>query len=106
MAYQNFHNCSATVITARSQYRLVESTLALRAGLSSMHYGNTVQGTCCVEICTDNAWADFHTMYIHKMDVENKFDTMHHLYVFVSQGGGVGEKRLVFVSEKNIGIYG
>ena len=81
---------------ARSQYRLVESTLALRAGLYSMHYGNTVQGTRCVEICTYNAWADFHTMYIHKMDAENKFDTMPHLYVFVSQGGGVGEKRLSF----------
>ena len=73
---------------------------------------------CCVEICTYtvlcNVCAGFHVTYIHEIGEEKKIDTMHHLYVFVSQRGGGGgggmegveEKRLVFVSEKNISIYG
>ena len=50
-----------------------------------------------------NVCAGFHVTYVHEIGVEKNIDTMHHLYVFVSQRGkegGGGEKRLVFVSKK------
>ena len=48
-----------------------------------------------------NVCAGFHVTYIHEIGAEKNIDTMHHLYVFVSQGGGGGGegKRLVFVSK-------
>ena len=49
-----------------------------------------------------NVCAGFHVTYIYERGEEKNIDTLHHLYVFVSQrgGGGGGEKRLVFVSKK------
>ena len=39
-----------------------------------------------------NVCAGFHDMYIHEIGEEEKINTMHHLYVFVSQRGrGWGE---------------
>ena len=46
------------------------------------------------------------TTLIHEKGEEKNFiDTMHHLYVLISEKRRCAEKRLVFVSQKNIGFY-
>ena len=49
----------------------------------------------CNTVC-----ADFHVIFIHQKGEEKNLDTMHHLYVLVSERGGGAEKRLLFISKK------
>ena len=56
-----------------------------------------------------DVWKSALTLYVqisascsYTKKVKKKYlDTMHHLYVLVSERGGGAEKRLVFVSKKN-----
>ena len=49
----------------------------------------------CNTVC-----ADFHVMFIHEKGGEKNHETMHHLYVLVSESEEGVEERLVFVSKK------
>ena len=56
-----------------------------------------------------DVWKSAHTLYVQtstscshtKKVKKKKIDTLHHLYLLVSERGGDAEKRLVFVSKKN-----
>ena len=84
--------CIPTTVEARAQYGLAESTSSLRACWPSrMVVVREVHAAWKSAHLLCNVCAGFHVMYIHEIGKEKKIDTMHHLYVFVSQGGGGGE---------------
>ena len=60
-----------------------------------------------------NVWKSAHTLYVQistscsyakKVKKKKCIDTMHHIYVLVTERGGGAEKRLVFVS-KNVSVF-
>ena len=75
---------------AQSRYGFTESTSSLRAGLRTWLYGNIAQ--------VHDVWQSAHTRYVQistscsytkKVKKKKHIDTMHHLYVVVSERGGV-----------------
>ena len=101
-------NCSqlfvddSTVITVRHSHGIRSQNLHPRCVLAFAH------GHMVILREVRNVWKSAHTLYVQistscsyakKVKKKKCIDTMHHIYVLVSERGGGDEKRLVFASK-------